>query len=694
MKTSVHILLSLLLLLVLAISAKAQTPDSVSFIRDTLVQVVDTSAKSIAPPPAVLDSEQNGGTDEKADTSKYNFSIMDLLRPQNPKNSAFAWRINRRTFNLEEQPTFDTLLLQPHQNLPYQKDFTPHTMLGNLGGAIQTTDFMQRLNYGKFLFLRGFEPYQKAGFDRKHMHVRSPHTLLTYSMGGSSSQADLTLGVHHTQNASPYLNFGLDYDYYSTKGMYIRQLARDNIFSGFVSYYKNRLFGQLTFNSTGIKNQVNGGVTDEFYVRDTVLEARLVPMKLREAATELKWRGVSFMGGFHFVEKRTRLKTVDGKDSLMIVKPIITGKLLVEYDQYKHLYTDGASDTLPYVNNFVYPTSTHDTASLRLLNTMAMVEVSQIASYPGIPGLRFWIGSTFGRYGYFDVEHYVRPANARGNKLSSGYIGAGVYSNSDYLRYSGAASLYLNGYRAGDKEIFGEMTVLPWRSADLPYVHAELEISDCSPDVFMRRYSSNHFRWDNSFNRQQIFSVTGELGSNRWRTWFGYSLAHVANYLYFDSTAHPAQSADGVTVTSAYVRNHLKLGVLGLVNRVQWQKNTNQQVLSLPELTLYSSIFLQFDVVKNALTAQLGASAYYTTSFYADAYMPATAQFYNQREGKIGNYPFADVFVNLKWKSALIFLKYEHVNQGWFNNNNYFVAYQHPARGRGFKFGVSWIFYD
>lgn len=676
----------------------AQTIDTSVMLSDTLVRVVDTTAASIAPSPAMLSGQDmlHDAAQQPVDSSSkvYNSSIIDLLHPKNPERGAFAWRINPHTFNLEEQPAFDTLLLQPQRNLHYQRELTPYISLGNLGGALQTTDFLKRQADAKFLFMRSFVAYQKPGFSRSHMHVRSPHTLLTYSMGGKSSQADLTLGVQHTQNVSPYLNFGLDYDYYSTKGMYARQLARDNVFSGYVSYYRNRVFAQFTVNSTGIKNQNNGGVIDEFFIRDTLLDSRLVPMKLSGASTELKWRGASLMGGFHFVEKRKRLKNIQGKDSVVIVKPIITGKLLLEYDRYKHLYADGVGDTLLYTDNFVHATMSHDTASLQQFNSMAMIEVSQIAAYPGIPGLRMWLGNTSGRYSYFDIGHYLYPQEAKGYKISTNYVGAGVFSNSDYLRYSGAISLCLNGYRAGDKEIFGEMTVLPWRSTELPYVHAELEISDRSPDVFMRRYASNHFRWENHFDRQQTFRISGEFGTERWSTWVGYSLAHVANYLYFDSLARPAQSSAGVTVTSAYVRNHLKFGPLGLINRLQWQKNSNQQVLSLPELTLYSSLFFQFNVVKNVLTAQIGASANYTTSFYADAYMPATAQFYCQREGKVGNYPFVDAFVNLKWYSALIFLKYEHLNQGWFDYNNYFSAYQYPERRGGFKFGVAWVFYD
>lgn len=697
MKQAINIVLIIAALVLAAPAQKlwAQTPDTLStgsIVPDTLVRVFDPADTTAIAPADSIAAISTIISDADTDTTTYHSSILDLLRIKELRRGAFAWRMDRRTFNLEEVLPFDTLLLQPHMNMAHPKGLTPYMSTGNLGGPMQSTDFLARPRLGSFLFMRSFAAYQKAGFERAHMHVRSPHTLLSYSMGGKSSQADLTLGVQHTQNAGPHLNFGLEYDYYNTKGMYAHQLTRDNAFEGFVSYYKNRLLGQFTISSASIKNQYNGGVQDEFYIRDTVLDARLVPMNLTGAGTEIKHRGFSLMGGFHFVEKRTRIKSSSGADSLVIVKPIITGRVLVEHERYRYLYTDGAGDAAFYQNSYVHPSASHDTASLRQWNAVAIMEISQIANYPGIPGLRAWVGNTTGRYSYFDVEQYLYSGGDK--RFSTNYFGVGVYSNSDYLRYNGSARLYLNGYRAGDKELFGQMTLSPWRSTELPYVWAQLEILDCEPDLFMQRYASNHFRWDNNFRKQQTFSVAGEFGAERWNTWVGYRLAHISNYLHFDSLARPAQSDEGVTITSAYIRNHLKLGPVRFINRVQWQKNSNERVLSLPELALYSSLYLQHDLVKGVLTAQVGGSVLYTSSYYADAYMPAIAQFYNQREGRVGNYPFLDVFLNMKWKSALIFVKYEHLNEGLFGENNYFVTYRHPARRQGLKFGFSWIFYD
>jgi hypothetical protein len=73
--------------------------------------------------------------------------------------------------------------------------------------------------------------------------------------------------------------------------------------------------------------------------------------------------------------------------------------------------------------------------------------------------------------------------------------------------------------------------------------------------------------------------------------------------------------------------------------------------------------------------------------------MPATGQFFIQRERKTGNYPVFDPFANFHLKRANIFVKYNHINQGW-PDNDYFHTIGYPINPGGVRFGVSWNFYD
>ena len=68
--------------------------------------------------------------------------------------------------------------------------------------------------------------------------------------------------------------------------------------------------------------------------------------------------------------------------------------------------------------------------------------------------------------------------------------------------------------------------------------------------------------------------------------------------------------------------------------------------------------------------------------------------FYNQHEEQYGNTPYFDVFMNLQWKQACIFLKMENVGQGWpMDKHDYFSAHHYIYTNRVLKFGIWWPFY-
>ena len=96
---------------------------------------------------------------------------------------------------------------------------------------------------------------------------------------------------------------------------------------------------------------------------------------------------------------------------------------------------------------------------------------------------------------------------------------------------------------------------------------------------------------------------------------------------------------------------------------------------------------------KRVLTVQIGFDLRYNTSYYVDAFMPATGLYYNQEEREYGNYPYFDFFVNMKLKRARMFFKMDHINKG-LNGNQYYTVLDHPMNPRVFRFGLSWRFYN
>jgi hypothetical protein len=119
-------------------------------------------------------------------------------------------------------------------------------------------------------------------------------------------------------------------------------------------------------------------------------------------------------------------------------------------------------------------------------------------------------------------------------------------------------------------------------------------------------------------------------------------------------------------------------------------------VLPLPDINVYSNLYLDFKLAKKVLNVQMGADVRYFTEYYAPAFMPATGQFYLQPEDdmvKIGNYPVVNVYLNAMLKRTRIYVMMYHVNQGM-GNSMYFYAPHYPINPRLLKIGISWNFYD
>ncbi|MBO8484951.1 MAG: hypothetical protein IAB78_00810, partial [Bacteroidetes bacterium] len=67
---------------------------------------------------------------------------------------------------------------------------------------------------------------------------------------------------------------------------------------------------------------------------------------------------------------------------------------------------------------------------------------------------------------------------------------------------------------------------------------------------------------------------------------------------------------------------------------------------------------------------------------------------HNQNDELYGNCPFIDVFVNIQWKRACIFIKAVNLGMGWPNNSaDYFSADGYIRSQRAIKFGIFWPFY-
>ena len=149
-----------------------------------------------------------------------------------------------------------------------------------------------------------------------------------------------------------------------------------------------------------------------------------------------------------------------------------------------------------------------------------------------------------------------------------------------------------------------------------------------------------------------------------------------------------------MSVLTASINKEFVLGPLHLDNKVLFQLSSNQEVLPLPSVALNLKYYIEMNLGKGAMRMQAGINGFYNTAWYSPAWNPALGVFHNQNECKYNNGPYFDAFINMQWKRACLFVKYENAGQGWpMKSFDYFSAHHYINTQRGLKLGIYWPFY-
>ena len=228
------------------------------------------------------------------------------------------------------------------------------------------------------------------------------------------------------------------------------------------------------------------------------------------------------------------------------------------------------------------------------------------------------------------------------------------------------------------------------------------------PSYFHENFMSKHLKWDQSLKAETRTHIEGLFTYDKTRTQLRVAVEELQNYIYYGMsyqttstgreqlTGGVYQESGNINVLTAQVKQDFTLGVLNWENIVTYQNSSNKDVLPLPDLNIFSNLYLKFRIAK-VLLVELGGCVTYFTKYNAPDYLPLIAQFAIQKNAEskkeIGGYPFIDVYANMHLKRTRFFISMSHVNAGS-GSREYFLAPHYPTNTRVLRFGVSWNFYN
>jgi hypothetical protein len=229
------------------------------------------------------------------------------------------------------------------------------------------------------------------------------------------------------------------------------------------------------------------------------------------------------------------------------------------------------------------------------------------------------------------------------------------------------------------------------------YLNLSGGITNTQPSFWFDKWGSNHFEWKNNFLKELRVNAGADFSYPISRAAIKFDFAAINNYIDFGTDGFPSQYNRGISVAALSVEKEFVLWKLHLSNNLLLQKSSNSRVIDVPLFAIKSALFLEhnffFKFTNGHLNTQIGADVFYNSSYYGYAYMPATGRYYRQNTTLTGNYPYINVFLNIKIKRTRIVIMFDHVNSGMMGTN-YFMVPTYPMNIRMFKYGLAWTFYD
>ena len=370
------------------------------------------------------------------------------------------------------------------------------------------------------------------------------------------------------------------------------------------------------------------------------------------------------------------------------------------YETPKDFYADTFNPAGNYPGDSIYDKTTH----YRIQNTFAISLLE---------GFNKWAKAGLKAFVTSDLRHFTLPTETKIAKaynehnLSIG--GQLIKSQGKTLHYDATLEAWLTGKDAGQMKIDADADVNFALFGDTVRLQASGFFHRLNPTFYYRHYHSKHFWWDNDDMSKIIHTrIEGKFGYEKTKTTVRVAFDNIKNHTFFamgynvtddfgrtGNTLSVVQKSGAISLLTLELQQKLKLGPLHWDNVITYQKSSDDMALPVPDLNIYTNLFLRFKIAR-VLKCDFGADARFFTKYYAPDYSPALGQYAVQtgnNRTEVGNYPIVNVYANFHLQRTRFFVMMSHINAGQ-GKPDYFLAPHYPLNQRIFRFGVSWNFYN
>lgn len=376
------------------------------------------------------------------------------------------------------------------------------------------------------------------------------------------------------------------------------------------------------------------------------------------------------------------------------------------YDSPSGLYANTFYDESArggYVNDSIYD----KTRQLSVSNTLALALLEGFNRYAPA-GLKLFATHQLRRFDMPNLSGDSLTFLDRWTEHNLSIGGQLSKTQGNTLHYNLQAETWLAGEDAGQLKLDASADLNFPLFGDTVQLAAKGYFYRLNPSFYHRNYHSKHFWWDLSPDKETRTRIEGLFSYEKTKTRLRVAIEEIQNYTYLAMSYNRAE--EQVTGLTATVRQHdsnlnvltaqldqrLRLGPLHWDNIVTYQSVSNKDVLPLPDLNVFSNLYLEF-MVAHVLRVELGAAATWFSKYYVSDFCPQLNQYAVQENEEsrveLGNFPFVDVYANLHLKHARFFVMMHNALGTNFDRCSFLAPY-YPQNRSVLHLGVSWNFFN
>lgn len=671
---------------------------------------VDVIAQSKEDWSSALDSaraKEDGKKDSVILSAKYiRYATLDML-----KKATYTRQIDTSHHNYQ--------YYNP-QNLPWN----PSVNLGSYGLATRDLLFQPKKTIGFQSGFTALERYLLNPDSIQYFRARARYSELS-AVGFFFN--DQVFRARVAQNINSQWNMNVDFHSTKTDGYYLNQNYSD-LKASIASWYesKNNRYNLLinaVFNR--LDAMENGSITEDlpFAPGNRQTPDRFIPKfnsSDKNAIPRSKWWDNSF-----FLRQSLylgRLDTIDKGKPTMEIRPTNsmahnTRIRRQTYNFFKNM--DDQNAVLPY-NNKALALNNDKTLITNVSNEfeynfflrgksvfkneaklnvafqhdMNWVEQNQLdsnryynnrAAYPQ-PIKKLPDSTTFDRF-------YQ-------NGILKGELG---YKFSDRLDFSLRANQIVFGHNFGDFLYDAKVDIA--MGDKIGKVTLSAYSQNKSPEMVFENLNYTYGKWNDLDLKKTKIQNLGFQYANPMLGFHGkveYFLMN--NYTYFEERPNPQDDPkndkwivptqlDKANLLKVTVGQKFKLNHFTLDNLVVYQKTDQQDVLAVPELYTWHSLYYS-NLFYKVIDYSIGLDAKFNTPYANPNYSVGTGQFYNaNKQIEFSTYPVMDLWITANIQRVNMFLSYNFLNQNFYPHG-YYTVRRYPMNTANFRFGISWKFYD